>query len=188
MVQTCLVTKCVRERSSAFTAPKLLERAAIPRFPWSKQRIQGHGKTLSTAKDYIKMSTAARRGVEARDHRRNGASSNGNGHARVLEANIHARTSCVELEAHKPRVYVAAENRLLREALSRMLTKNGEIEVISGSSTSPVQEAILPQEAEIMLLSSKGNLDEDLSAIRKIRSDWPGIQILLIDVASDDAS
>jgi len=69
-----------------------------------------------------------------------------------------------------------------------MLTKNGEIEVISGSSTSPVQEAILPQEAEIMLLSSKGNLDEDLSAIRKIRSDWPGIQILLIDVASDDAS
>ena len=134
------------------------------------------------------MSTAARRGVEARDHRRNGASSNGNGHARVLEANIHARTSCVELEAHKPRVYVAAENRLLREALSRMLTKNGEIEVISGSSTSPVQEAILPQEAEIMLLSSKGNLDEDLSAIRKIRSDWPGIQILLNDVASDDAS
>ena len=83
---------------------------------------------------------------------------------------------------------MAAENRLLREALSRMLTKNGEIEVISGSSTSPVQEAILPQEAEIMLLSSKGNLDEDLSAIRKIRSDWPGIQILLIDVASDDAS
>jgi len=92
------------------------------------------------------------------------------------------------LEADKPRVYVAAENRLLREALSRMLTKNGEIEVIAGSSTGPVQEAVLRQEAEIMLLSSKGNLDEDLSAIRKIRSDWPGILILLIDVASDDAS
>ena len=134
------------------------------------------------------MSSAVPRGVEVREHRRSGASSNGNGHARVLEADTYARPSCAVLEADKPRVYVAAENRLLREALSRMLTKNREIEVITGRSTEPAQGAVLPQEAEIMLLSSKGNLDQDLSAIRKIRSDWPGIQILLIDVASDDAS
>lgn len=31
----------------------------------------------------------------------------------------------------KPRVFVAAENRLLREALSRMLRKNGDIEVVT---------------------------------------------------------
>jgi hypothetical protein len=30
----------------------------------------------------------------------------------------------------KPRVFVAAENRLLREALSRMLVKSGEIDVL----------------------------------------------------------
>jgi len=39
----------------------------------------------------------------------------------------------------KPRVFVAAENRLLREALSRALVKNGEIEVVGMDLAEPFQ-------------------------------------------------
>jgi len=97
----------------------------------------------------------------------------------------------------KPRVFVSAENRLLREALSRMLNKNGDIEVIGGEAAEPLQKpgqgedlrrpaALTKEDAEILLLSSKGNLDQDLSAIRKIRAATPDVLILLIDVAGDE--
>ncbi len=134
------------------------------------------------------MNTAVRKGVEAKEHRRNPSSSNGNGHVMVLEAETGTRASCGLLEEQRPRVFVAAENRLLREALSRMLTRSGEIEVIAGSLGEPAHEAALPQDAEILLLSSKGKLDDDLAAIRRIRFAMPGILILLIDVAGDEAN
>lgn len=70
---------------------------------------------------------------------------------------------------------VSAGNRLLREALSRMLTKNGDIEVIDGESSEPALTENLRAEAgEIFLLSSKGDLDRDLEAIRKIRASMSG--------------
>lgn len=49
---------------------------------------------------------------------------------------------------------------------------------------------VLPgiQDAEILLLSSKGNLDQDLAAIRKIRSASPELLILLIDVTGDETN
>src|ERR1700730_17887989 len=37
----------------------------------------------------------------------------------------------------RPRVFVAAENRLLREALSRMLAKGGDIEVAGMAAAEP---------------------------------------------------
>ena len=39
----------------------------------------------------------------------------------------------------KPRVFVAAENRLLREALSRMLAKGGNIEVAGCTGQDPFE-------------------------------------------------
>jgi len=41
-------------------------------------------------------------------------------------------------------------------------------------------------DAEILLLSSKGNLEQDLTAIRKIRAASPELLILLIDVIGDE--
>ena len=149
------------------------------------------------------------------------AGSNGNGH-RAVVADGHGNGSNAGNSTNgngisrlpaKPRVFVAAENRLLREALSRMLTKNGDVEVITSEAAEPLQmpaqhalQDSLPQDglvaqvvpgtfdaptihdAEILLLSSKGNLDQDLSLIRQIRSASPQLLILLIDVTGDETN
>jgi len=88
----------------------------------------------------------------------------------------------------KPRVFVAAENRLLREALSRMLVKSGEIEVVGKDIGEPFRtEDLLKEETDILLLSSRGNRNEDLTAVRRVRTTAPKVQILLISVTGEEA-
>ena len=88
----------------------------------------------------------------------------------------------------KPRVFVAAENRLLREALSRMLVKNGEIEVVGTDLAEPFRaEDLLKEETDILLMSSRGNRNEDLTAVRAVRIAAPKVQILLIGVTGEEA-
>jgi len=88
----------------------------------------------------------------------------------------------------KPRVFVAAENRLLREALSRMLVKNGEIEVVGTDLAEPFRaEDLLQEETDILLMSSRGNRNEDLTAVRAVRTAAPNVQILLIGVTGEEA-
>lgn len=189
------------------------------------------------------MSTATRRSLQVEERLKSPFPSNGNGHARWngnghASANGNGRSHAAtnghgngvaganvantgngsdgnEASRHpaKPRVYVAAENRLLREALSRMLTKNGDIEVVASDAAeafqnSPrnnaqnplqldglhlpsVKKALIPaaiHHAEILLLSSKGNLESDLDEIRKIRAGTPGALILLIDARGDETN
>jgi DNA-binding NarL/FixJ family response regulator len=87
----------------------------------------------------------------------------------------------------KIRVFVAAENRLLREALSRVLTKNNNIEVIATDSAVPFHtDALLDATPDILLLTSRGSLPEDLSAIQQVRAAVPRVRILLIGMAKDE--
>lgn len=87
----------------------------------------------------------------------------------------------------KQRVFVSAENRLLREAIARMLAKNGEIEVVGEETTEPFRaQDLIKTGADILLLSSRGNRDEDLAVIRKVRISLPYVLILLIDAQGDE--
>jgi hypothetical protein len=53
-------------------------------------------------------------------------------------------------------MFVAAENRLLREALSRMLVKDGDIEVPGMGKAEPFRsENLLKEKADILLLTSR---------------------------------
>lgn len=183
------------------------------------------------------MSTATRRSLQIEERPKAPIRSNGNGHVRQNGTgracsngsghmssafNDHGHRTSIGNSSNgsgalrhsaKPRVFVAAENRLLREALSRMLTKNGDIEVIPSEATEllppaghheaqdrlrkddplahagpgTAAAAAIPN-AEILLLSSKGNLELDLAAIRRIRSGSPELLILLIDVTSDETN
>jgi DNA-binding NarL/FixJ family response regulator len=114
--------------------------------------------------------------------------SNSNGDRR---ANIAALENSARVNSgarRKPRVFVAAENRLLREALSRMLVKNGEIEVVGIDQAEPFRtEDLLKEETDILLLSSRGNRNEDLTALRMVRTTAPKVQILLIGVTGEEA-
>jgi DNA-binding NarL/FixJ family response regulator len=84
------------------------------------------------------------------------------------------------------RVYVAAENRLLREALSRMLTRQGDIEVVGLNAAGPFRvEGMLEERADILLLTSRGSLAEDIYVIRQVRLTAPAVRILLVGMTED---
>ena len=136
------------------------------------------------------MATAARRSLQLPEPPSRRTNGHGNGDragklASPGEAFGDKRSALRDVRA---RVFVAAENRLLREALSRMLTKSGEIEVIGTEMTEPLRtEELLREGADILLLSSRGNREEDVAAIRRVRAAAPHVRILLIDVAGDEA-
>jgi DNA-binding NarL/FixJ family response regulator len=85
------------------------------------------------------------------------------------------------------RVYVAAHNRLLREALARILAKRGNVEVTGVDSPLACEaETLLRQGAEVLLLVSQGVVQEDLAAIQRVRVGAPGVRILLIGSTNED--
>jgi DNA-binding NarL/FixJ family response regulator len=98
-----------------------------------------------------------------------------------------ARANTRKTPAENIRVFVAAENRLLREALARVLIKGGCIEVIATDSAAPFHtDSLLDARPDILLLTSRGSLQEDLSAIQQVRAAAPAVRILLIGMAKDE--
>jgi chemotaxis response regulator CheB len=80
----------------------------------------------------------------------------------------------------RARVYIAAENRSLREALSRMLMKHGNIDVVGLNRTGPFRvDGLIGEKADILLLTSRGSLPEDVYVIRQVRLTAPAVRILL---------
>lgn len=93
------------------------------------------------------------------------------------------RAARAPLNGRKARVFIAAENRLLREVLSRMLCKLEDMDVVGMEAAEPFRtEELLKEQAEILLLTSRGTMNEDLLAIRKVRVTTPNVQIMLIGV------
>jgi DNA-binding NarL/FixJ family response regulator len=87
----------------------------------------------------------------------------------------------------RPSVFVAADNRLLREALARMLTTKGEVEVTGLDSVAPLQvEHVTQTNADVLLLTSRGTLNEDLLTIQRVRAAAPKIRILLLGMAKSE--
>lgn len=85
------------------------------------------------------------------------------------------------------RVYIAAENRLLREALSRMLMKQEDIDVVGLNCTGPFRvEGLVEETPDILLLTSRGSFAEDVHVIRQVRLMAPAVQILLVGMTEDE--
>jgi DNA-binding NarL/FixJ family response regulator len=107
---------------------------------------------------------------------------NGNGTREALRGAGACKT------AQKARVFVAAENRLLREALSRMMAKRADIDVVGEDAEEPFEvESVVEAGASILLISSRGKLMEDAQLIRKVRMTAPDVRILLIGANPDEA-
>jgi DNA-binding NarL/FixJ family response regulator len=102
-------------------------------------------------------------------------------------ASPHAGVDSEQKSTATARVFIAAENRLLREALGRMLNKRGGIEVIGSDSAGPFQSnELLEGQVDVLLLISGGDLEEDLAIVRKAHSAAPGVRILVIGATREN--
>jgi DNA-binding NarL/FixJ family response regulator len=98
-----------------------------------------------------------------------------------------ARSEARRRQSPGVRVFIAAENRLLREALSRVLNKRSGVEVIAGNGAAPFHtDALLEAQPDILLLTSRGGLEEDIAAIKDVRTAAPNVRILLIGMAKNE--
>jgi DNA-binding NarL/FixJ family response regulator len=86
------------------------------------------------------------------------------------------------------RVFVAAEGEPQQDALARTLRKSASIEIVGKATETPGKADFLPFDAaemagkgaDILLLTSCGNFQEDISVIRNVRATQPGVEIVML--------
>jgi len=69
-----------------------------------------------------------------------------------------------------------------------MLLRRGDIEVVGLNSTGPFRaEDLSEEEADNLLLTSRGSLAKDIYEIRQVRLMAPTVRILLVGMTEDEA-
>src|SRR4029077_2679548 len=132
------------------------------------------------------MSVSARR-ILASDRTESNARSNGATQVARSESGANPKPDGVRIPSARPRVFVAADNRLLRETLAHMLTQKGNIEVTGMEPPVPLRaESVAETNADVLLLTSRGSLNDDLLMIQQVRAAAPGIRILLLGTAKNE--
>src|ERR1051325_7186652 len=82
-------------------------------------------------------------------------------------------------------VFLLAENRLLREALARILNKKNNISIAGATSYSPNIESVLGSVAPDVLLFDPLDWNLCLSLIRHLRDSMPNLKIVMIGMEGD---
>jgi len=84
-------------------------------------------------------------------------------------------------------VFLLAENRLLREALIRLLSKRSEVRVVGANSYSPsVHQEIIAARPQILLLDSSGLVFSKSTLISTLRSAIRNLRIVMVDMDSNE--
>ena len=83
-------------------------------------------------------------------------------------------------------VFILAENRLLREALARILGKKNDIRVVGASAFSPdVVEQISRAAPDVLLSDSTAVALSDLRLVSEVRAAIPGLKVVMIGMDAD---
>jgi DNA-binding NarL/FixJ family response regulator len=84
------------------------------------------------------------------------------------------------------RVFILAENRLLREALTRILSKKSDIQVVGAAAFSPDVVGEISRTAPGVLLSDSAALAlSDLRLVSEVRAAIPGLKVVMIGMEAD---
>jgi two-component system response regulator DevR len=85
-------------------------------------------------------------------------------------------------------VFLLAENRLLREALLRILLKKDDIQVVgAGSYGSDVLQQIVSTRANVVVLDSISSVLGEPGVVREIHHLNPAIRVVLVGMETDEA-
>jgi DNA-binding NarL/FixJ family response regulator len=83
-------------------------------------------------------------------------------------------------------VFILAENRLLREALTRILSKKSDLRVVGASAFSPdVVAQISSAGPDVLLSDSAAVALSDLRLISEVRAAIPGLKVVMIGMDAD---
>lgn len=83
-------------------------------------------------------------------------------------------------------VFILAENRLLREALSRILNKKSDVRVVGASAFSAdVVEQISAADADVLLSDSAALALSRLKLVPEVRSAIPGLKVVMVGMDPD---
>jgi len=83
-------------------------------------------------------------------------------------------------------VFILAENRLLREALARILSKKSDIRVVGASAFSPdVVGQISGAAPDVLLSDSTAVALSDLRLVSEVRAAIPGLKVVMIGMDAD---
>src|SRR5258708_184186 len=85
-------------------------------------------------------------------------------------------------------VFLLAENRLLREALIRLLPKKDSLRLVgSGSNSSQALTQILAARPQVVVLDSVSNALSHCGIIRQLHHARPEIKVVMIGMEPDEA-
>jgi DNA-binding NarL/FixJ family response regulator len=83
-------------------------------------------------------------------------------------------------------VFILAENRLLREALTRILNKKSDLRVVGACSFSPdVVEQVSNTAPDVLLSDSAAIALSDLRLVSEVRAAIPGLKVIMIGMDAD---
>src|ERR1700681_2356373 len=84
-------------------------------------------------------------------------------------------------------VFLLAENRLLREALIRILAKKNDIQVVGAAPYSPsAQEQIIASRPSVILLDAIGPIFSDAKFVSTLQAAIPEVRVVMVDMDPDE--
>jgi DNA-binding NarL/FixJ family response regulator len=86
-------------------------------------------------------------------------------------------------------VFLLTENRLLREALIRILTTKTDIRVVGAAQYSPAtQETVIATRPGIVLLDSIGLVFSEARLVSTLQAAIPGVRVVMVDMEPDQST
>lgn len=83
-------------------------------------------------------------------------------------------------------VFILAENRLLREALARILNKKNDIRVVGASAFAPdIVHQVAAAAPDVLLSDSAAIALSELRLVAEVRAAIPGLKVVMIGMDSD---
>ena len=84
------------------------------------------------------------------------------------------------------RVFILAENRLLREALARILNKKSDIHVVGTSAFSPdIVQQVAGMSPHVLLSDSATVALSDLRLVSEVRAAMPGLKVVMVGMEAE---
>jgi two-component system, NarL family, response regulator DevR len=91
------------------------------------------------------------------------------------------------VEAASAAVFLLAQNRLLREALTRILCKKSDMEVVGSCALSPAAMGDIAQACpDVLVMDSLGTGTGQLEFLREVQRAVPGLKVVLIGMDPDE--